>query len=144
MMTEYIEIIVPKQNSLLVDWEGKTSQKIFCKVMNAVVVVSRAKQWQDTSPLVILLYTLQGEISLVPLSMLEFVLWLFIHNCTTSMLSFTLEEEKEKIESGEKSNFRACKETCGNYCASISVCFWLCLHLFLSIILSNEKTKESA
>lgn len=35
--------------------------------MKAVVVASQAKQWHDTSPLVILLYTLQGEISLVPL-----------------------------------------------------------------------------
>lgn len=81
--------------------------------MNAVVVVSRAKQWQDTSPLVILLYTLQGEISLVPLSMLEFVLWLFIHNCTTSMLSFTLEEEKEKQSQGKKAISELAKKPVG-------------------------------
>lgn len=41
------------------------------------------------------------------LVVLEFVLLLFIHNCTANMLSFTLEEEGER-QSGEKSNFKAC------------------------------------
>lgn len=96
-------VLGEKQHRSLVEWEGKTNQKypvakswmLQQSLLRQNLVILKKHRRDATAGCHFFHMLSRGKFHLC-LVVLEFVLLLFIHNCTANMLSFKLEEEEKR------------------------------------------------